>query len=84
MKKKRISIRILIGVLLFLLLCVGGYLLYLEVTYYRIDDEISLETQNNRSAGQLQAGQSYTLATYNIGFGGPTNPPIPFSWTRER
>ena len=69
MKTKRISIRILIGVLFFLLLCVGGYLLYLEVTYYRIDDEVSLKTQNNRHTDQLQAGQSYTLTTYNIGFG---------------
>lgn len=69
MKTKRISIRILIGVLFFLLLCVGGYLLYLEVTYYRIDDKVSLKTQNNRHTDQLQAGQSYTLTTYNIGFG---------------
>lgn len=69
MKRKHWFIRFILGILVLLFLIIGIYYIYLETTYYRIDDEIQLETQNNRLAGRIETGQLYTLSTYNIGFG---------------
>lgn len=54
---------------LLILIALSAYVLYMEVNYYRIDDAVQVETQNNRPSGRIQTGRSYTLATYNIGFG---------------
>ncbi len=65
-------ILIAIGVLLLLLvLVVGGYLIYLTATYYRIPDNQTIEVSNNAQA-TMQVGKEYTAATYNIGFGAYT------------
>lgn len=62
-------ILILTGSLAILLLAAaGGYVIYMQANYYRIEDEQSLETENNQDAG-LKPLTAYTLATYNIGFG---------------
>lgn len=70
MKKKpvKIIIRIVLAVLLLLILAVGGYVIYMQHQYYRIDDFTSEDTENNREAHVL-AGSPYTITTYNIGFG---------------
>ncbi len=56
------------GVLLVLILLVGGYVAYMQFQYYRIEDNQVIVTENNREE-TLGSGTSYTLMTYNIGFG---------------
>lgn len=70
MKTKRISIRILIGVLFFLA-ALRGRISSISGSHLLPNRRRGLpeRTQNNRHTDQLQAGQSYTLTTYNIGFG---------------
>lgn len=61
-----------IGIVLALaIVVVGGYLIYLEVTYNRIADDVAVEVENNPTT-KLKANTSYTAATYNIGFGAYT------------
>ncbi len=68
MKYIRKLAKALLAVLLVAVLTVGGYVLYLQLNYYRIDDNTTLAI--NPSAGHtLTAGQAYTAITYNIGFG---------------
>lgn len=58
-------------VLAVLVLALVAYIAYLETTYYRIDDAVSVEVEGNPSA-VLQPNTAYTAATYNIGFGAYT------------
>ena len=69
--KKRIFKRIgLITILLFMVLIVlvGGYLGYVMIQYYRIGDEqiLNIEDRNDQ---YLDINQTYSISTYNIGFG---------------
>ncbi len=56
------------GAVLLLALVVGGYMAYMQIQYYRIEDNQMIATENNREE-KLKSGTSYTLMTYNIGFG---------------
>lgn len=69
--KKNVTKRILIALVAVLgtaAVIVGGYILYLSLQYYRIEDGVALECQNGQSA-VLESGKDYTAVTYNIGFG---------------
>ncbi len=55
-------------VLLALVLVVGGYVLYMQLNYYRIEDHQALDVEQPNPA-ELALGQEYTAVTYNIGFG---------------
>ncbi len=72
MKVKRlylpIIIKILIGLLLLVVLCIAGYVIYMQANYYRIEDHTVLEAENN-PVQKLKTGETYTAVTYNIGFG---------------
>ena len=71
---------IFLGSLLWLLiLFVVGYVIYMQVNYYRIDDNTALEI-TNPSEEVLQSGVSYKVLTYNIG-SEPTITIFPSSWT---
>ncbi len=68
---KKVLKRFLIALLCIvgaLILVVGGYVAYMSVMYYRIPDNTPVETKNGQSA-VLQSGKSYSILTYNIGFG---------------
>ena len=59
----------ILGILLLLVvLVVGGYVLYMQLNYYRIEDHQALEVENAQTA-QVRVGETYTAVTYNIGFG---------------
>ena len=68
--KKRIQIvlKILVGLILLALLCIAGYIIYMQANYYRIEDHAKLEVRNNPKQ-TLRTGEAYTAVTYNIGFG---------------
>lgn len=56
------------GLLGLLLAAAGGYIAYMQANYYRIEDETLLETENNRQE-KADSSRTFTIATYNIGFG---------------
>ncbi len=56
------------SLILLLLLFVVAYVIYMQINYYRIDDNTALEI-SNPSDEVLQSGVSYKALTYNIGFG---------------
>ena len=51
-----------------LILVVGGYVAYMSLQYYRISDNIPVETKNVQSS-VIQSEKNYSILTYNIGFG---------------
>lgn len=60
---------LIIGIVLLLIIAiVGGYVLYVVLQYYRIDDNTVLEIENPQTL-VFDAAKEYTLMTYNIGFG---------------
>lgn len=72
-KDKRFSwwqrLLIVLGcVVLCVVLVLGGYVAYLSIQFYRIEDNAALAVENNQQ-GVLTLGQELSIATYNIGFG---------------
>lgn len=65
--KKKILIT-LASVLIALLLVVCLYLLYVVVSYHRIEDNLSLKAEN-KTGLTAPVGEKLSLVTYNIGFG---------------
>lgn len=61
-------LRGIIIIFLALILVVGGYVIYLQSSYYRIEDHAVLEVENN-GENVLKTGDTYSVVTYNIGFG---------------
>ncbi|MDO4680732.1 MAG: endonuclease/exonuclease/phosphatase family protein [Aerococcus sp.] len=58
-----------IGLLLgILLVIVVGYVIYMQLQYYRIPDHQTITTKNDQSK-TIQLDHPYTAMTYNIGFG---------------
>lgn len=71
MTAKKIILAILacIGaIILFVVLVLGGYIIYLSCQYYRIQDNQSVAITNAKE-DKITVAQEYTIATYNIGFG---------------
>lgn len=69
MKKAVKILLIIFAAAVLLLVCVvGGYVIYMQSQYYRIEDNLPVETENNQEE-ILQAEKSYSIMTYNIGFG---------------
>lgn len=71
MKTKRI-LKIIGVVVLALVLAIvavaGGYVAYVAIQYYRIEDNLVLQIDNPRE-NAVTAGSEYTLVSYNLGFG---------------
>lgn len=64
---KRIG-KILLGIFAAFLVLIVGYVAYMQIQYYRIDDFTKLDTENPQTE-QVQKGKTYRIMTYNIGFG---------------
>ncbi len=56
------------SIILAILLILGGYVAYLSIQFYRIEDNQELVINNNQTT-KISLGQSYKIMTYNIGFG---------------
>lgn len=63
-----VIVKILAGIVLLIILCAAGYVIYMQANYYRIEDHAALEAENNPEQ-ILKTDTSYTAVTYNIGFG---------------
>ncbi len=64
----RQGVTVLLCLLAGLLLVVGIYVIYVFVTYYRLDDNLTLEVTGEASEVP-EAGERYRAVSYNIGFG---------------
>ncbi len=66
---KTLAVLIVVAVIV-----VGGYVGYVALQYYRIEDNFALSVESNVGEGEKVAlGQDYTVTTYNIGFGAYTH-----------
>ena len=65
------ALKIVLCVLLALVLLVGGYVAYVFIDYYRLEDNIPLEVECSlgSTSGSLTAGTPLRVVSYNVGFG---------------
>ena len=59
--------KIVLILLLAVILVVGGYFAYVFIAYHRIGDQTLTPTETD--AAPINVGQTYTILSYNIGFG---------------
>jgi len=59
---------IALSVVLVLVLVVGGYFVFLEMSFSRIEDSKYIQVSANQS-NRLVLGKEYSISTFNIGFG---------------
>ena len=64
---KIICITLACVILAFVLLA-GGYVSYVALQYYRIEDNIELTVINNKDQA-VNLNQNYSVLSYNLGFG---------------
>ena len=73
--KKSNWLKILIGIIasliILVLVIVGGYVAYISIQYYRIEDNLNIEITNNPN-NKVLLNTEYSISTYNIGFGAYT------------
>ena len=61
---------IVLSVLLVLVLVVGGYVAYVFLTYYRLEDKLPLTVETTGgTSDELTVGETYRVVAYNVGFG---------------
>lgn len=68
MKALRFLFRTILILLMIAVLTIGGYIAYLQINYYRIDDNTELPVCNPRTE-TVKIEKDYTVMTFNIGFG---------------
>lgn len=58
----------LLAIILLFVLIVGGYVAYVALQYYRIEDNLSLGVDNSPTSN-VATDKEYSVVTYNLGFG---------------
>ena len=71
-KSKRPLLRVMLVLLALVLVVVIAYLLYVIVTYKRIEDNLPLEIEGDAEYEELSVDKEYTVVTQNLGFGAYT------------
>lgn len=64
--KRILKVALILAIIIILILAV--YVLYVVLTFSRIDDNLELEIGNNQ-VDQLELDKEYKVTTYNVGFG---------------
>ena len=74
MKKHVLRVlKVLLGMVVAVALIFGGYVLYLQLNYYRISDNTAVTNEGaSPSTTHIEVDKEYTASTYNIGFGAYT------------
>lgn len=67
-KSLKISLIVTSALVGSLVICAGGYVGYIILSYSRIGDQ-TLEINQRSSSSFLKKGEEYSMTTYNIGFG---------------
>ncbi len=75
MKKIKLPLKILLGVMALLLAAVVGYLIYVFAVWYRVEDNqvLSVETAGSAVHTEPAVNESYRAVSYNTGFGAYSN-----------
>lgn len=60
--------KFVLGIIVIFFIIVIAYISYMQINYYRIEDNKKLEVKNN-TENVLETGKKYTALTYNVGFG---------------
>ena len=68
MRKAKRWVKMLLYILLALILLIGAYVAYVFIDYHRIGDQ-ELAAQGEGGATALDTAASYSILSYNIGFG---------------
>ena len=68
MKRMKRWVKILLCIVLALVVLVGAYVAYVFIDYHRIGDT-DLTPEGDASKSALTTGETYTVVSYNIGFG---------------
>ena len=68
MRKMKRWVKLLLCIVLVLMVLVGAYVAYVFADYHRIGD-MELTPEGDAAMTKLAAGESYTVLSYNIGFG---------------
>lgn len=71
MKALKIGLIIIACIIGLVIVAAGGYVSYISIQYYRIEDELPLNIENELT-DKVQLNQNYTISTFNIGFGAYT------------
>jgi endonuclease/exonuclease/phosphatase family metal-dependent hydrolase len=69
MKKGKKVLKALLCVLLVLVLIVGGYVAYVFLSFYRLEDNLPLEVEGAAYEAGDGEKSSYRVVSYNVGFG---------------
>lgn len=67
-KPLKITLIVVASLIALLLLIVGGYVVYVALQYYRIEDNLQLEVTDGTDES-VKVGEVYSLMSYNLGFG---------------
>lgn len=62
------TFRVILAILGIIFITLIGYAIYMQANYYRIPDHQIIHIKNNQSS-VLSTGKTYTVTTYNVGFG---------------
>ena len=75
MKKIKLPLKILLGLLTLLLVVAAGYVIYIFAAYYRVEDNqiLPVEMVGDAVNAELTTNEVYRAASYNIGFGAYSN-----------
>ena len=75
MKKIKLPLKILLGVVILLLAVIIGYVIYVFAAYYRVEDNqiLPITAAGGAAQAEASAGELYRVASYNIGFGAYSN-----------
>ena len=69
MKIKNRAIRIILNILIAIIIIVVGYVAYVFLSYYRLDDNLALDVEKAQAAkGHVSTYQRLELTSWNIGF----------------
>ena len=68
MKRMKRWVKILLCIVLALVVLVGAYVAYVFIDYHRIGD-MALTPEGDAASPALTTGETYTIVSYNIGFG---------------
>ena len=65
---------VILSLLLAIILVVGGYVAYVFIAYYRLNDKIVLDIEKNYKYSEsikpyVKTGETYSIVTWNMGFG---------------
>lgn len=71
-KSKKLWLKIALGIIFLIIAIVAGYVLYVVISYNRIEDNTILDINGTAEYDAMKTDTEYTAVTYNIGFGAYT------------